>query len=119
MLCLPGMEDLRLIEVEKENLTGMPALIRSLAGRRQKFILFIDDLAFDQDDRTYSALKTILEGTLEKRPANVWKNILRVLSDDHGNISPLALAAGEFIDSFLTGPLFLSMASGQIGRAHV
>ena len=62
MLYLPGMEDLRLIEVEKENLTGMPGLIRSLAGRRQKFILFIDDLAFDQDDKTYSALKTILEG---------------------------------------------------------
>ena len=40
MLYLPGMEDLRLIEVEKENLTGMPGLIRSLAGRRQKFILF-------------------------------------------------------------------------------
>ena len=71
MLYLPGMEDLRLIEVEKENLTGIPALIRSLAGRRQKFILFIDDLAFDQDDKTYSALKTILEGTLEKRPVNV------------------------------------------------
>ena len=44
--------------------------MRSLAGRRQKFILFIDDLAFDQDDKTYSSLKTILEGSLEKRPAN-------------------------------------------------
>jgi predicted AAA+ superfamily ATPase len=42
-----------------------------LTGRRQKFILFIDDLTFDKDDRTYSALKTILEGGLEKRPANV------------------------------------------------
>ena len=31
----------------------------------------IDDLAFDQDDKTYSSLKTILEGSLEKRPANV------------------------------------------------
>ena len=70
MLYLPGMEDLRLIEIEKENLTGLPRLMRSLAGRRQKFILFIDDLAFDQDDKTYSSLKTILEGSLEKRPAN-------------------------------------------------
>ncbi len=49
----------------------MPQLIRSLGGRRQKFILFIDDLAFDQDDRTYGVLKTILEGGLEPRPANV------------------------------------------------
>ena len=71
MLYLPGMEDLRLIEIQKENLTGLPQLMRSLGGRRQKFILFIDDLAFDQDDRTYSSLKTILEGSLERRPANV------------------------------------------------
>ncbi len=71
MLYLEGMEDLRLIEVQKENLVGMPRLIRSLAGRRQKFILFIDDLAFDQDDQTYSSLQTILEGGLEKRPVNV------------------------------------------------
>ena len=71
MLYLPGMENLRLIEIQKENLVGMPRLIRSLAGRRQSFILFIDDLAFDQDDKTYSSLKTILEGGLERRPLNV------------------------------------------------
>lgn len=71
MLYLPGMEDLRLIEIQKENLTGLPQLMRSLGDRRQKFILFIDDLAFDQDDKTYSSMKTILEGSLEKRPANV------------------------------------------------
>ena len=71
LLRLPGFEDLRLIEVRKEELGSLPTLIRSLAGRRRKFILFIDDLAFDQDDRTYSVLKTILEGGLERRPANV------------------------------------------------
>ena len=71
LLSLPGFEDLRLIEVQKEELGDLPDLIRTLAGRRRKFILFIDDLAFDQDDRTYSALKTILEGGLERRPANV------------------------------------------------
>lgn len=71
MLYLPGMEDLRLVEIQKENLTGLPQLMRSLGPRRQKFILFIDDLAFDQDDKTYSSLKTILEGSLEKRPSNV------------------------------------------------
>ncbi len=71
MLYLPGMEDLRLIEIQKENLTGLPQLMRALGRRRQTFILFIDDLAFDQDDKTYSSLKTILEGGLEKRPSNV------------------------------------------------
>ena len=71
LLTLPGMEELRIIEADKENLGGLPALIRGLEGRRQKFIIFIDDLAFDRDDATYSVLKTILEGGLERRPANV------------------------------------------------
>lgn len=71
LLTLPGMEELRIIEADKENLGGLPALIRSLDGRRQKFIVFIDDLTFDRDDPTYSVLKTILEGGVERRPANV------------------------------------------------
>ena len=100
MLYLPGMEDLRLIEVEKENLTGMPELIRSLAGRRQKFILFIDDLAFDQDDKTYSALKTILEGTLEKRPVNV--AIYATSNRRHLVRQTFTERAGEEVDTFET-----------------
>ena len=71
LLSVPDFGNLRLIEVQKEGLRDMPALIRSLRGRQQKFILFIDDLAFDQDDHTYSVVKTILEGGLERRPANV------------------------------------------------
>jgi len=71
LLAVEGFEDLRIIELQKDGLGDMSALIRQLRGRRQKFILFIDDLAFDQDDRTYSLLKTILEGGLEPRPDNV------------------------------------------------
>lgn len=100
MLYLPGMEDLRLIEVEKENLTGMPELIRSLAGRRQKFILFIDDLAFDQDDKTYSSMKTILEGTLEKRPVNVC--ICATSNRRHLVRQTFADRAGDEVDTFET-----------------
>lgn len=71
LLTLPGMERLRLIEADKENLSGLPALIRSLDGHPLKFIIFIDDLTFDRDDPTYSVLKTILEGGVERRPQNV------------------------------------------------
>ena len=53
----PALRTFGLIEVQKEELGGMPELIRTLAGRRRKFILFIDDLAFDQDDRTYRCSK--------------------------------------------------------------
>lgn len=71
LLTLPGLEELRIIEADKEHLGGLPALIRTLDGRRQKFIVFIDDLTFDRDDPTYSILKTILEGGVEPRPRNV------------------------------------------------
>lgn len=71
LLTLPGLEELRIIEADKENLGGLPALIRTLDRRRQKFIVFIDDLTFDRDDPTYSILKTILEGGVEPRPRNV------------------------------------------------
>ena len=71
LLGMPGMEELRIVEADKADLGGLPALIRTLGGRRQKFIVFIDDLAFDRDDPTYSVLKTILEGGLERRPQNV------------------------------------------------
>lgn len=100
MLYLPGMEDLRLIEVQKENLTGLPSLIRSLSGRRQKFILFIDDLAFDQDDKTYSSMKTILEGSLEKRPDNV--AIYATSNRRHLVRQTFTDRAGDEVDTFET-----------------
>ena len=100
MLYLEGMEDLRLIEIQKGNLVGMPRLIRSLAGRRQKFILFIDDLAFDQDDQTYSSLKTILEGGLEKRPVNV--AIYATSNRRHLVRQTFSERAGEEVDTFET-----------------
>lgn len=71
MLGVPGFESLRLIEVEKENLVDIPKLVRNLGHRPQKFIIFIDDLAFDKEDKTFSSLKSILEGSLEPRPDNV------------------------------------------------
>ena len=100
MLYLPGMENLRLIEIQKETLGGMPRLIRSLAGRRQSFLLFIDDLAFDQDDKTYSSLKTILEGGLEKRPLNV--AIYATSNRRHLVRQTFSDRAGDEVDAFET-----------------
>jgi len=100
MLYLPGMEDLRLIEIQKENITGLPSLIRSLEGKRHKFILFIDDLAFDQDDKTYSSMKTILEGSLEKRPVNV--AIYATSNRRHLVRQTFSERAGEEVDTFET-----------------
>lgn len=68
---LSEFEGLRLVEVPREALRELPHIVRTLGNRPQKFIVFIDDLSFDREDQTFSSLKTILEGGLEPRPANV------------------------------------------------
>lgn len=71
LLRVPEFGDLRIIEINKQQLADIPALMRRLDGLRQKFIFFIDDLSFETADVGYSVLKTVLEGSIEKRPANV------------------------------------------------
>jgi predicted AAA+ superfamily ATPase len=62
---------LRIIEVPKGYLSDFPEIIRLLRGRSQKFIIFVDDLTFDDSTANYTALKAVLEGGLESRPSNV------------------------------------------------
>jgi len=100
LITLPEFASLRLIEVQKEGLADMPQLIRTLRDRPEKFILFIDDLAFDQDDKTYSALKTILEGGLEPRPANV--AVYATSNRRHLVRQTFSDRAGDEVDAFET-----------------
>jgi predicted AAA+ superfamily ATPase len=62
---------LRLIEVAKDHLGDYPRILALLRGRRERFILFVDDLSFDEHETQYKALKAVLEGGLEARPGNV------------------------------------------------
>ena len=71
MLNVPAFYNLRIIEVAKNSLDELPELIRLVEKHTQKFILYIDDLSFEQEDKSFSALKTALEGGLERRPSNV------------------------------------------------
>ena len=64
-------DGLRLIEVDKEQLGDFTRIIRLLKGKKQKFIIFVDDLVFAENEQSYSALKTILEGRVENRPDNI------------------------------------------------
>lgn len=64
-------QGLRLIEVRKNQLYEIPALMDSLADNPLKFILFIDDLSFSSSDEEFRALKAILEGNISARPKNV------------------------------------------------
>ncbi len=62
---------LRLLEVTKSDLKDLPEIVEHLRGVSQKFIIFVDDLSFEEDDDAFKALKVVLEGNLTARPQNV------------------------------------------------
>ena len=62
---------LELIEVEKEHLNDMPDIVDQIAAEPHRFVLFCDDLSFDQGDGSYKALKAILDGSIAAATPNV------------------------------------------------
>lgn len=71
LLPLYGDRGLRLIEVSKAALLDLPLILAQLQALPQKFIIFVDDLSFEEDEESYKALKVVLEGNITARPANV------------------------------------------------
>lgn len=64
-------QGLRLVEVDKQDLATLPSLLPILAQRPEKFIVFCDDLSFEEGEDGYKALKTALDGGLSQRAPNV------------------------------------------------
>ncbi len=62
---------LKLIEIHREDIESLPALMGQLRGDPHRFLVFCDDLSFDGGDASYKSLKAALEGGVEGRPANV------------------------------------------------
>ena len=62
---------LKLIEIHREDIESLPALMELLRGSDFRFIVFCDDLSFDGNDASYKSLKAVLEGGIEGRPDNV------------------------------------------------
>jgi predicted AAA+ superfamily ATPase len=63
---------LHLVEIYREDLSDLPFLLDILRQEKSiRFILFCDDLSFDENDSSYKSLKAVLEGGIEDRPANV------------------------------------------------
>ena len=71
--CLNDYSDrgLRLIEVDKADLTDLPDIIDVTAGLAEKFIVFCDDLSFEEGEPGYKALKSILDGSIAAATPNV------------------------------------------------
>jgi uncharacterized protein len=62
---------LRLVEVKKEDLAELQEVLGVLGGRGRRFVLFVDDLSFEEHEVEYKALKALLEGSVEEPPENV------------------------------------------------
>lgn len=63
---------LKLIEIYREDIHSLPLLLDLLRKQKDtRFILFCDDLSFDEQDSSYKSLKAVLEGGIEGRPDNV------------------------------------------------
>ena len=103
--CLNEFADrgLRLIEVDKDDLTDLPDLVALVGERPERFIIYCDDLSFDEGESGYKALKSILDGTVAQSGDNVlvyatsnrrhllperMKDNLAARHDDDGELHP-------------------------------
>jgi predicted AAA+ superfamily ATPase len=66
-----GERPLKLIEIHREDIESLPALMGQLRADPHRAIVFCDDLSFDSDDTSYKSLKAVLGGGVEGRPENV------------------------------------------------
>lgn len=62
---------LKLVEIHREDIESLPALMAVVRASNFHFIVFCDDLSFDGNDASYKSLKAVLEGGIEGRPDNV------------------------------------------------
>ena len=71
--CLNQFADrgLRLIEVDKDDLVDLPDIVDLVAGRKERFVIFCDDLSFEEGESGYKALKVALDGGIAAQSDNV------------------------------------------------
>ena len=69
--CAAPEARLKLVEIHREDIESLPALMTLLRDEPWRFLVFCDDLSFDGNDASYKSLKAVLEGGIEGRPSNV------------------------------------------------
>jgi predicted AAA+ superfamily ATPase len=62
---------LRLIEIDKDDVTDLPDIVEVISGRPEKFLIFCDDLSFEDGESGYKALKSILDGSVAAATPNM------------------------------------------------
>ncbi len=61
---------MRLIEIERDDLSDLPKIQKLIEHRPEKFIVYCDDLAFNAEDENYRSLKSVLDGSLQSGSSN-------------------------------------------------
>lgn len=64
-------DGLRIVQIDRDQLVELPEIIDELREQPFRFVVYTDDLSFEQGDHSYRALKTVLEGSIELPPDNV------------------------------------------------
>lgn len=64
-------QGLRLIEVDKSDLLSLPEIVDDIRELSQRFVIYCDDLSFENNETAYKPLKSVLEGSIELPPENV------------------------------------------------
>lgn len=84
MLAMYGDQGLRLIEVDKADMADLPDIVDMVAGRPEKFIVFCDDLSFEEGEAGYKALKSVLDGSA----ASTGNNVLIYATSNRRHLMP-------------------------------
>jgi predicted AAA+ superfamily ATPase len=79
-----GPHGLRVIEVDKADLADLPEIMELVAGRAERFIIFCDDLSFEEGEVAYKVLKSVLDGSL----AGLADNVLIYATSNRRHLMP-------------------------------
>ena len=95
--------NLKVVEVQREDLPSIGRCLNLLRGRPEQFIMYCDDLSFGNDDAHYKSLKAVLDGGVEGRPGNVvlyaTSNRRHLMPRDMiENEQATAISAGEAVE---------------------
>ena len=107
---------LRMIQISKEDISSLAGVLRTIRPLPLKFILFIDDLTFEESDANFNTLKAVLEGSLSGMPDNAL--IYATTNRRHLIKETFTSREGSEIHASDTRDEAASL-SDQIGRAHV
>jgi predicted AAA+ superfamily ATPase len=94
-----GGKGLRVIEVDKDDLADLPEIMEMVADRPERFIVFCDDLSFDEGEVAYKTLKSALDGSISGLADNVLiyatSNRRHLMPEYHDDNQPMRHADGE------------------------